>query len=112
MAAVAVRIPAAIAQTAPTLNVLDRSPACISTAFKRISSSRRRCLDELFPDESNERIMPPNPQPDFFDDTFKIWQDKVLTCDDTEQVLVLELKNCNRHNPRPSASRSHPAISQ
>lgn len=23
----------------------------------------------------------------------QIWQDKVLTCEDTEQVLVLELKN-------------------
>ncbi len=27
------------------------------------------------------------------EDTFKIWQDKVLTCDDTAQVFVLELKN-------------------
>jgi len=27
------------------------------------------------------------------EDTFKIWQDKVLTCEDTEQALVLELKN-------------------
>ncbi len=27
------------------------------------------------------------------EDTFKIWQDKVLTCDGTEQVFVLELKN-------------------
>jgi hypothetical protein len=26
------------------------------------------------------------------DDTFKIWQDKVLTCDGTAQVMVLELK--------------------
>jgi hypothetical protein len=27
------------------------------------------------------------------EDTFKIWQDKVLTCEGTEQVFVLELKN-------------------
>ncbi len=27
------------------------------------------------------------------EDTFKIWQDKVLTCDGTEQVFVLELTN-------------------
>lgn len=27
------------------------------------------------------------------EDSFKIWQDKVLTCDETGQVMVLELKN-------------------
>jgi hypothetical protein len=27
------------------------------------------------------------------EDSFKIWQDNVFTCDDTEQVFVLELKN-------------------